>query len=271
MGNLLADLYVIGMPVVLSTGNADSDITIWMQKLNAVENEKAVRIANAERARVILAQEDVTADAYAEVWGQVETYDFEAAVDFILRPQFVALAQKIEARLMTEEPWSKDGFIQGIFDAWEAGLKDDYIKQENPGDNEDAQRAFDKLQEFRDIVNHELEQEQENLRSNMLDSLDHAEAKDQLAVMLFEMAADMAWMDAFQKAQVLFSCRIMAEDGSHREYLFETAAAKELPVAGSIKEIDELQDTTRLILFASFRSMTVEVTVGKDSQETLDS
>lgn len=250
----LGDLFVRGAEVTVDDG--DDSVTVWVQKLNPLQQEKALRRANGARAKVLsvrkLPDDDLEKLSF-HYEAQDITEDRESMIDYLLGEKLASIYAVREAELAAQDEWSEDNYIQGLNDAWHDGLKDDYaVDPEDP----EAKRVFGELKRFADKVEEEVQKERDNLAKDYDGKTD-----EEMAELVFdhviEAAADLEWLKEFRKSEIFFAVR---HADNHNKPYFERR-----------EEVDDLEMDTFAALAQAFQDIKVDVIEGKDSQETPDS
>lgn len=254
----LSDLYVVGKELTFDDGAEGEDpITVWISKISPIEQRNAADEAAAERARVLRTRNlpaDSTEkmrmfDQLVEMGGD----DRETLVNYLISPKMYEAEQSAEARLAAEDPWSKDDYLQGLQDLWNKEHQERYLK--DPED-EDALQTFNELKKFAEEVEEAVADEREALAAGYEgESTEEMQAK--AVDLLISTEADFAWMNEFRKWQVFYAVRY---DDNHKERYFE-----------SREEVDMVDSDVFARLLQEFLDLSVDVTEGKDSEETPNS
>lgn len=255
----LSDLYVTGTMVEFDDGNG-SPIKVWLQKLNPVEQEKAMRQANAARAKCLAMRKDTESVEYQNLYSQVyDLGDSTQLLEYLVAPEIARLTLVREAELAQEEEWSKDNYLQGLRDAWEGdpdsgepSMMRRYHEDDAKEDTE-AQRIFAELKRFADEVDGLLVGERENLQRDF-ESKDIEELREKVLEQLIEVQSDLEWMNEFRKNEIWLATR---DPEYHRNRYFENR-----------DEIDDLSIQVKSRLLDEYRALTVDVIEGKDLEAT---
>lgn len=249
----LADLYVRGTTVTLDDGGGDP-VEVWVQKLTSVDQEKAVRKANAFRALLVAEAHDETSERYMEALGEVDKYDRAALVDQVAQYEVARRTQALEAEVESGERWSKENYLQGLYDAWNGGMKDRYAKD---NEDEDAKRVYDAMQEYLDAVNAKIEKELKNTRTELDETRNEEQLRKKAVENVIMSRVDIQWMAEYRRCQVWLSVR---EPNKHGVHYFNGR-----------NEVDELAQETLLALIEAYSTLEVDVVEGKGSGVTQDS
>lgn len=246
----LSDLYVVGKDLSFDDG-AGEPVTVYLKKLTPVDQETAIRKANAARSKVYAAGRDPESDESGDLLSQaIDLGTRDDLVSYLCAARLSTFETQKEAELAAEDEWSKDGYLQGLKDAWEDGLKETY--HVDPEDNE-AKRVFAELERFAEQVEPHVADEKTNLEG-LYANTPLEELRQLVADDLLSMSADVAWVREYRKCEVWLSVRVPE---NHRERYFE-----------SKDEVDELPPEILNRLVEEYRVLTVDVVEGKDSRAT---
>lgn len=245
MPRRLTDLYVVGKEVVLS--DDQGDIVVWIQKLNPIQQEQAFSRANAERAKVLSVRRlpsdhedrlpyEAEADSIAD--------DRDMMIELLAAEEIHRARQSVESELAHEEEWEKDGYLDGLREAWENGAKERY----HYGDIE-AVRVFNELKRFTDTVEELVQPHIKRIKKDYASKTDDALRK-QVVDQLIERDADARWLNEYRRCQVWLSVR---EPTDHRQLYFK-----------SREEVDLLEVPTLAALIREYTNLEVEPIEGKD-------
>jgi hypothetical protein len=251
----LEDLYVRGRELALDDESGDP-VQVWLQKINPLDHEKAIRKAGAAKARVMLATRDPNSEEWQEAY--VDTLELgsrNALVEYLISEAVVRFRDSKESELAFEEEWKKEGYLQGLHDAWagEPALKDVY--DENPED-EEARRVFLELKRFADQVEEATDAETENLRRDY-EERSEEDLREEALKRFLELRAGLAWLREYRRNEIFFATR---ELDDHRKYYFATR-----------EQVDELAPEVFGKLIEGYQDLTVDPSEGKDLPRTLSS
>lgn len=239
----LADLFVVGKEIVFDDGQGEP-ITIWLQKLNPVEHETAMRRANGARSTVLTGKNEVEreiADDDAAEFGR------DGWVEFLASDALGRKIPALEAELAAEEEWSKDDYLQGLKDVWDASMQK--ALEEDP-DDPSALRVRDELERFRVLLDAHVERERDSLVAEF-NSRSDEDLQKRVVEKLLQTRADIAWLSEFRRCEVWLSTRL-ADD--HRKKYFE-----------SRDEVDDLSQEVLIRLMNEYQDLGVDPLEGKDS------
>lgn len=251
----LGDLFVRGVSCTVTDG--EDSVEVWIQKLNPLQQDKALRRANGARARVLSVrkkdEDDLDYLSYVHEAEDIINSGRDDCISYLLSEKLGTIYQAREAELAAEEEWSEENYIQGLRDAWDDGVSEDYAR--DPDDPE-AKRVFSELKRFAEIVEKEVKKERDALARDFDNKSDEQLAK--LVVdRVIEAAADLEWLKEFRKCEIFFAVR---HPDNHNKPYFERR-----------EDVDDLELETFGQLAQAYNDMRVDVTEGKDSPETPDS
>lgn len=255
----LSDLYRRGVEVTVADDEGDDPVRVWLQKLNPVENESAIRAANAYRARVLMKKRQPDSEEFLATMNEVIDYSPEDLVQYLAVYKVATEAEALEAEYAEEKDWTKDDYLQGLRDSWEeGGLKERYFAQDKENDilDPEAQTCFDEIERFTTGVDARLEQERTALAKDY-EQRSHEELQEMVMDQIFRMQADLQWMMEYHKMELYLGVR---NPENHKERYFEARA-----------EVDELEAEVVGRLVEEYQTLTVGVTEGKDLPEKEDS
>lgn len=194
----LVDLYVVGKEITFDDGSGEEPIVLFIRKLNPVEQETAVRNANAARARLLALARKPDSDEYQALVSQAKDLDREDQIEFIVMNPLQKFKVAREAELADQEEWKEDNYLQGLSDAWLGGLNIEYsVNQDHP----EASRVFKEMQRFAEVVEEEVEEEHERLVREY-DSYSDDELVDLVVKELLAMSADSFWVKEYRKNEL---------------------------------------------------------------------
>lgn len=243
----LTDLYKRGKPLTLNDGKGEP-LEVYIQKLNPVEREKVNRRANSERAKVLALRRYPDSDEYQEIWVAAEELDRDGMESLVVAEAMVRRRAAIEAQIAFSDEWSKDGYLDGLRDSWEDGLKFEFAK--NP-DHEEASRVFNELKRFAEEVDTQIAAAEEAERKDLAGKSDET-LRDECLKLLLNARADQQWLRGYRLEELYLSVR---DPQDHNKLYFE-----------SIDEVDSLMAEIKTLLLTEVRNLTVEPSEGKDSE-----
>jgi hypothetical protein len=236
---------------MLTLDDGDGEVSVWLQKVNGVEAAEMTRRCDAARSRVMAATSGD--EAWEATLGTVRDYVAEGEggkerlVDFLLLEKRGELQRSHELKLANEEEWSKDNYIQGLYDAWRDDLEKRWIV-----DQEDAEAAKckEELDRFAAAATEEVDAELELFRESWAqepeDQLQH-----RMASKLLEMDAGQAWIAELWACQIYYGTR--EPDDKMKRYFIDR------------EEVDLLSPRTFEALHEAYQTLEVDVAEGKGS------
>lgn len=243
----LSDLYVTGKELTISDG--ENSVSVWLQKLNPLQQEKALRRANGARAGV-LALKKTPLDSEERMAFQHEFESLqdsrEDMVEYLAAEKVGDILQLEEARLAEEDEWKKDGYLQGLNDGWNDTFKMRYA--EDPEDVE-AKNVFLELKRFADAVEKAVEGERKAVIRDFEEKSDEV-LESLIMDRIIEASADLEWLKEYRRCEVWFSVR---DPENHKSLYFEDR-----------EEVDELSAEVFGEISTAYNDMRVNVVEGKD-------
>lgn len=249
----LSDLFRRGEDVSITDG--DDTITVYLRKLNPSEEETAVRKANAARARYLAACKDHDSETFLATLSDLLDFTRDQLLDYAASDELVRNAQVLEEEYAAAEEWSNDDYLQGIYEAWEGGLKDRY-HEDDDGTDEEAQKVWKEIERYNQGLEALFEKERKKYRRDF-EKMDEDEVRNEMAERLSKMQADLVWLVEHHKWEVYLGTRDITDRKS--------------PYFESKEEVDELPEEVLTFLTKAYRDLNVEVDQGKDSPETATS
>ena len=250
----LADLYVKGREIGLDDGSGEP-VIVWLQKLNGVDRETCLRRANAAKAKFMIEADSEDSEIFQAMYAEVrDMQDREGLIGVVVAEDVTRHRQRIEAqRAADEETWGKDNYLQGLVDAW---IGDDdspglaATQAEDPDDPE-VTRVLAEIERFETEVTTETKSYTSVLFK------DWEEVKDEdlwrkASHRLLELKGTEIFNREFDKQQI-FHC--VREPDNHGQRYF-----------GSVKEIDDLDETIFTKLITHYSNLVVDLVEGKDSR-----
>lgn len=239
----LTDLFVVGREVKFDDGHGEP-LTVWLQKLNPVEHETAMRRAAGARSRVLSGKDAAETELAQD---EAEQLGREGWIEYLTSDVLSRKFPAIEAELAAEEEWSKDDYLQGLRDVWDSTMKN--LLEEEP-EAVDAQTVRDELQRFADALEQRIDGERENIRKDF-EGKDDEDLERRVVDRLIGTRADLAWLGEFRKCEVWIATR---DPDNHRKRYFE-----------SREEVDDLSHPVLLRLMTEYAELNVDPQEGKDS------
>jgi hypothetical protein len=242
----ITDLFVRGAELEVTDPETGRISRNWLQKLNPVEQQRAVRKANAARARFLAARFEEDSEEYLSVVNHVESLSRDEQIEVLLNIERIKLFDLKSSQLSFEDPW-KDGYLDGLRDLWNGGLETTF--SENPED-EEAKRVQGQLMKFRDEVLVLVEEDLDVYRGAYSEK-SAAVLRHDVVEFLFKGISDGVWEDEYNRCYVWLGTRNITD---HAKSTFATREA-----------VDMLQAESIAVLEAGFRKLVVSPQEGKDS------
>ncbi len=240
----LSDLYVLGKTVSFDDGAGDP-VEVWLQKISPLDHEAALRRANQARAQVLARQE---ADNIDRDIASLEAEELgpQSRIEYLVLDQVAKKAPALESEIASEEPWSENGYLQGLRDAWTDELAQRYL--ENPEDPE-ALHVFSEMKKFTEAVQERIEAEKDDIRADF-EGRDEQYIFDKVVEKFLQNRADTVWLAEFRRAEIWLGTR---DPKNRRKRYFEERS-----------EIDELSQEVLIRLLTEYRSLIADPIEGKD-------
>lgn len=250
----LGDLYVRGKELKIDDGQGDP-VVVWLQKLNGIDREACMRRSLAAKARFLRESEDDQGELYQSIYGQVRTMgDRDGLVRLIVAEDLAKFRPRAEAELaLDEDGWGKDGYLQGLVDAW---LGDDHnqglaaVKAEDADDPE-VVRVDGELRRFDAEVEVRVEAEERRLTKDWVDASDE-EIWKRVTTTLLRSRADSTFAREYDRQQLFYCVRDPDEHG--KRYF------------GMVVELDDLDESIYTELLSNYQALMVDSVEGKGSR-----
>lgn len=245
----LSDLYVVGKELVFDDGSGEP-LTIWLQKLNPMEHEAAMRRAAGARSRIMSGKHEVELEMAQD---EAASFGRVGWIEYLTSDALGKKLHSLEAELAAEEEWSKDDYYQGLKDAWEASLEQALV--EDP-DDMSALKVQEELNRFREQLEKRVEGERERITADY-ETKEDDDLERRVVDRLIGTRADVAWLTEFRKCEIWLAAR--DADDHHAKY-FE-----------SREEVDQLSQQVLVRLMHEYQDLGVDPLEGKASGATPDS
>lgn len=272
-----SDLFVVGRPVVLPNDDPEQPpVTVWLQKLSPLDFQAVHRKANAAKAPILNAKLDRDSEEYQSILAQaLETItDEEQARQFLagdhLMTQTSVIAAQVE-HAKADEPdedgnddgeWLKDGYLQGLMDAWADGL--DRVYAEDAEDPE-AKRVLAEIARFNAQIDERLTDE----RDDFLDTLANVPYEDLLhrcVELYIDTKAAQLYLDTQFRARIWCATRDCEGVDPDRpgKCLCRGSQKHRDPHFESLDQVRALPMIVFKALHDAYEEMSVDVVEGKD-------
>jgi hypothetical protein len=248
----LGELYQVGKMLTFDDGEGEA-VQVYLRKLNTIDMEKALRQANGARAAVLAARKDIKSSAYMDTKyaADLQLSTKTACISLLAEKKVAEKRGSVEAEVQDEEEWSKEGYLQGLWDAWSGGLNKRDVEQDP-----EAKRVLDELNRYEEQVKKVLDGYREEAERDFTDK-SPSELYDLALDVFFDRQADLAWFSEIRRSEVFMAVRDPDEHGS--------------PYFESREEVDQLATPVIQRLQEEYQTLTVDVMEGKDSRPTEDS
>lgn len=270
----LEDLRVVGRVAWFEDPEGGDPVVIWMQKLNPAEHEKALRRANAARARARLTFQDLDSVEYLSLVDGVEMQfpTLDAKIAALITEDRAKIETSIESELLLGEDseWAKDGYIIGLRDEWENVGRDLYIEDEN---DPVARRILDEFSRFNAAMDALIKPQLDDLRDQYKAMAASAPERFQERLLENVVAAAItsAWYEEFVRSEVWLACRLPCDECEAEARLDAADEPVEKPHRRNHKgmwfesrdAVDAVEDADRAALIDIYSEMTTPPSEGK--------
>lgn len=215
----LDDLYVLGRPFTVDDGQGP--VEVWLQKMDPLDADKALRKANAAKARMLMMRADEDSEDWLEMYADVCSFSNGDLIEYLIAEDLAQFNESREAELAAEDEWSEDGYLQGLRDAWN-GTPDEPGLRERPEDDTERQKCWDELKRFNDALTPLVDGERDRLTADLKQSpidLLRKQAVDRF----LQVRAGSVWMTEFRTCEVAFGVR----DAEHHDRYYFGMKGKE--------------------------------------------
>jgi hypothetical protein len=249
----LSELYLRGKTVEVDDG--EGAVEVYIQKLSPTEHREAMSKAHAARARIQAVRKANDNDEQRMAFMTEAEFDGlftnrELMIDYLTAEDALRLRQSAELELAATDEWSKNDYLEGLREAWNTGVRERYESDE---EDAEADQIYSELERFFNEVEKKSERARRSLRRDFVD-VHEEDLKSRVLDLLIEQEADAAWIDTFQRAQLLYAVR---DPDDHAAHYFE-----------SLDELGFIDPRVLGELSAALQEITVEQAEGKDSEET---
>ncbi len=222
----LSDLYVLGEettivgPVQLPDGTVEvQSIPVWVTKISPIEERDAAKAASRVRGVIqSTLREPMDDPAWDDYRYQIEAYqmgDREEQISFLIAADTEKFRMSARAELAASDKWAKDDYLNSLEAAWiDGGMKDAWLRDK---DDKEAARVFKALNEFRELVNKEVDAEVISLRDDFAEDTDE-EVYNKLLRKLVEIDTNATFVTELRKWHIYYATR---EVEDHSKLYFE--------------------------------------------------
>lgn len=275
----LGDLYVTGQKVIVNDDSGEPPIEVWVQKLNPMEQENALRRGGAERSKMLAQSKDREGDVWLAERSDVEEFSDsrEDLLALALREELAKIKNKVEAEVTAEERWSEDDHLQTVYDAWygttseiidkppgEADASDEPTERDMDGEVEPLRISYmrgeedhrytaaaavkEEIEAWGAQVEAIIDGEKERLFRDYQD-VDKDELIDMATERMIEQKANSEMIEEFQTQELFYAVRD-ADDHSKKYF-------------GNRDDVLSMQPPVRQAILNVYRSLYVDPQEGK--------
>lgn len=252
-------------------------ITLWVAKLSDLEMTTAMKKAARAQAVVMASRKDHDSEEWQTTHALMAALDRETWIETLVDAEMRDRRELIEARVAgetivdsdgDEQPneWAKDGYLEGLRDAWLDGLNATYAA--DPGDP-DALQVLREIERFNDLVDGELVYDRE-VEVAILEGLTDETLLERVTDLMTETEGQAAWGDEYRLWCIALSARDC--DGPHPKVpgrcLCKGSRRKhtELHFKDGYDEVAVTDGRVRTAIYAAFNAVMVDVREGKGSR-----
>lgn len=201
------------------------EIKVWVVKLNDDDHESCLRAADAAKARTMIDRNNRDSEQWTAAYGATLNLGDNTAdlAEYLSHFHMAEKAVVIQAEVAGDEngKWGKDGYLDGLLDAWrgtEAGdlglqlawqARDDDPDTLDPkiaSDIPEALRVYAELTLYEEAVEKKLDVERARyVREHKDDPIE--ELRTKVVETFLEKRANEVWIRAFERAQVFYATR----------------------------------------------------------------
>lgn len=265
----LTDLYARGKPVLIEetddAGETTGDsVIIYVAKINPVDQEEAVRAGSARQAVVLAAGRDHTSQQWLAIVARALTQAPADLIEQLVNDEREKQRPVCESMISFEDEWKKEGYLEGLRDAWDTYLR---ARFEATPEDPDAKRVHDELVRFFEQVDQQLLAETNPLRRDLM-SLTPERLQERWCDEELKMRATVAFNLEFYRYALAAAVRepcpsCMAAIESGEKHASETSHPRKY--FSGPDEINALDIRLRSQLQRAYNDITVGPTEGKGS------
>lgn len=253
-------------------------ITVWVAKLSDIEMTTAMKKAAQAQAVMTAARKDHASEDWLAIHQEMANMERDVWIGILADHELIDRRQVIEARIAgetilneegDEEPneWAKDGYLEGLRDAWLGGLNAAHaVDVADP----EAVRVLSEIERFNKLVDDEYDYERQ-VEVNIFESLHDDVLLEKVADLMIESEGQSAWADEYKMRCIFLSarqcdgpdpdrpgkCLCRGAGRKHTNFLFD-----------SYEEVMVTDARIRATLFALYNAVMVDVREGKGSRGT---
>lgn len=255
----LGDLYVVGKSVTFDDGFGDP-VEVYIRKLTPLDQEAALKAANAKRAVTIARLKDKESAEHTTLYGELDDLSKGDIVEILTESRLAAKREQIEAEVEADEKWAEEGYLDGLIEAWETDdLKAVFFAGDPSIENEEADaedvKKFDEAARVKaemDAISEAYDKAMEEEREDIKDTLTQLpleDLRDELMKLQLDAAANSDWFAEYRRQELFYAVR---EPDTKKRY-FESRS-----------EVDGLSLEVIGRLVSEYQSLEVSGTEGKD-------
>lgn len=252
-------------------------ITLWVAKLGDLEMTTAMKKAARSQAVVMAARKDHDSEDWQSTYALMSALDRETWLSTLVDREMLDRWDLIGARVAgetitdsdgVEQPneWAKDGYLDGLRDAWLDGLNATYAA--DPGDPE-ASRVYAEIERFTKLVDEEFAYERD-VEVNVHETLSDEELLEKITDLMTETEGQSVWGDEYRLWCIALSARDCEGPDPRRigRCLCKGSRRKhtELHFKDGYDEVAVTDGRVRTIIYAAFHAVMVDIREGKESR-----
>lgn len=250
----LGDLYVVGKEITFDDGGGDP-VKVFVQKLTPLDQEGALRAANAKRSTTMSKLRDKNSAEYGIIDDEIQDLEKDDLISILVATDLSPRAQEVEAKISSEGEWAEDGYLEGLVEAWDSELSDLYhsyssaedVPEDKADDYASAVRALDELNRLQDEIDETLAAEKEDLEDTYK-SFDLDSLQEKVIKLRLDAAANSDWFSEFRRQELFYATR----DPQTKKLYFENRS-----------EVDTLSLEVLGKLVSEYKALEVDALEGK--------
>jgi hypothetical protein len=199
----------------------DGSFMVKVRKLGPAEQQLAAREASSARTTFTLMAKDPESAQNINMVNDLSEIPREDKVTQLAMSELADQREKIEQEISGFEEWKKDGKLQGLVDAWENGLLEEWLKGEGAR-SEESERVFAEMQRFTEEVETKLASELE-IAKRRFDHFEDEEIDQKMIDAQVEYDSSAEWLRVFRMYQIMYGVREIEADDPIFESIDEIA------------------------------------------------
>jgi hypothetical protein len=209
----LEDLWNTGKEYDISPSR-DGSATVFVRKLGPAQQSQAVRMANADRSKLIVSLKDKESERYLAAYAEALLLERDAKIEQLAQTEIAESRDKIEQEISENSEWADEEYLQSLIDSWENGLLEEWLKGEG-NRSEESERVWSEIQRFNEEISKKLEGHLKRAKAS-IEHLEDEELNERVAKAEIEYEASVAWMRTFRLYQIMFGVQTV-----EREQMFD--------------------------------------------------